>query len=124
MPTIVLPHMREKIYKSIGVSVVSILLPACLIFVYSWALAKAVLMGALMWAILQGLCAVRLFHQIETTPKKFILKFYQAEVAKLLLISTGFICLYQWAHLNLVGLLIGYMWAQVLFLGSMFRKVK
>lgn len=122
MPTIVLPHMRQKIYKSIGVSGVSILLPFCVLLTTSFAVAKAALFGAAFWVILQGLCAIRLFHQIETTPTKFILKFYQTEVAKLLLIVIGAICLFKWTHISVSGFLIGYIWTQIIFLGSMLNK--
>jgi len=121
MSAIILPFVRRKAYLSITVSSMALAITSFMATViFSRVIGISVLMGGLVWLVPQGYFAVKLFHQIETTPKKFIARFYINEIIKLVLVSILFFSVVRFFTANWGGLFAGYFCTQLFFCFSMF----
>jgi ATP synthase protein I len=121
MSKIILPNVRRKAYLSVIISGIALLIMSIIgLIAFSRIIGISILLGGLVWLVPQGYFAVKLFHQIETTPKKFITRFYINEIVKLFFVSILFICYVKFVPANWVGLFAGYFCAQMFFCFSMF----
>lgn len=115
MARLILPAIRKQAYLSVcfplgGVMVVSL---AALIF--STILSYSIVLGGIIWFLPHGYAAIKLFHHIETKPKRFMMIFYKSEIIKLLLVALLFILVVKWIPASFFGLLVGYLCAQMIF---------
>jgi F0F1-type ATP synthase assembly protein I len=120
MAKLVLPAIRKQAYLSVmwPLGIVSIVsLAAC---VFSTLLSYSMLLGGIIWFLPQGYVAIKMFHSIETQPKRFIALFYKSETIKLLFIALLFILVVKWFSVSMAGLVAGYLCAQMFFWGYYF----
>ena len=115
MKKLVLPAMRKKIYWPINLSLGGVFLINLVVIVLRQKIELSILMGGIMWFIPQGYMAFRLFHRLETSPKRMMFLFYQTEVIKLCLIGFLFIVFSHVFLGNKLELLVGYLVAQCLY---------
>jgi F0F1-type ATP synthase assembly protein I len=116
MAKLILTSIRKQAYYSVclplgGVALISL---AALVFSPVF-FSYSILLGGVLWFLPQGGVALRLFQHIETNPKRFILLFYRSEIVKLIGVGLLFIVVMKWIPANFIGIILGYLFAQVIF---------
>ena len=114
MNKLLLPSLKQKAYLSIAIPWVCTVIIGCMTALFSAPWAYSLYLGSVLWGVPQSIIAVRLFRRIEMQPARFMRKFYQSEVIKLLLVALLFILMVKWTCVPVEGLLLGYFIAQVI----------
>jgi ATP synthase protein I len=112
---LILPSLRKKVYLSVFFPLAVVLLASVVMLMFSGERGVSLLLGGIVWVVPQGYVAVRLFHRIETDPKRFMAAFYKSELLKLALAAFLFIAVMKWIPLQVIYFLGGYFCAQVVF---------
>ncbi len=115
MARLILPAIRKQAYLSVCLPLVGVAIGSLVALIFSDQLSYSILLGGIIWFLPHGYVAIKLFHHIETKPKRFVMMFYKSEVIKLILVALLFILVVKWIPVIVVGLLVGYLCAQVIF---------
>jgi F0F1-type ATP synthase assembly protein I len=115
MAKLILPALRKQVYLSVCLPLGVVMLVSLAALIFSVMLSYSIVLGGIIWFLPQGYTAVKLFHHIETTPKRFMMIFYKSEIVKLALVALLCILVMKWIPASFVGLLAGYLCAQVIF---------
>lgn len=115
MGKVVLPATRKRIYRGVSFSLGTIVVISFLAFFVHRQIGYSILLGGVLWFLPELYVAYRLFHRIEMEPKRAMLVFYQSEIVKLLLVALLFILVVKEIPVNFLGLIAGYLIAQILF---------
>jgi F0F1-type ATP synthase assembly protein I len=116
MSKLVLPTTRKQAYRSvlIPIAITAAISVVTLLFT-SAEFTKALMLGGMCWFLPHAYVAYKLFHQIETNPKHFLIVFFRAEILKLTFVAVLFIAIIKLLSINFIVLLAGYLCAQLLF---------
>ena len=115
MAKLVLPAVRKQAYMSVCWPLGSVLIVSLAALIFSTIFSYSMLLGGMIWFLPSGYFAIKLFHYVETDPRRFIALFYKNEVIKLVFVALLFILVVKWIPVSFVGLLAGYLCAQVVF---------
>ncbi len=115
MARLVLPAIRKRAYLSVCSSLGGVVIVSLMALIFSVMLSYSILLGGIIWFLPHGYAAIKLFHHIETKPKRFMMVFYKSEITKLILVALLFILVMKWIPASFVGLIAGYLCAQVIF---------
>jgi F0F1-type ATP synthase assembly protein I len=117
MGKVVLPTTRRKVYQGVIFSLGSMVLISFIAFFFQKQIGYSILLGGVLWFLPEFYVAHRLFHRIETDPKRAVMIFYRSEIVKLFLVALLFILVLKELPVSFLGLIAGYFAAQVLFFG-------
>jgi F0F1-type ATP synthase assembly protein I len=115
MSKLTLPCTRKKAYVSVIVPLSGVIVVGLIALIFSSLLSYSIWLGGFLWFFPNGYVAIKLFHTIETEPKRFVMQFYKSEIVKLLMVALLFILVAKWIPVNMMGIFAGYMSAQIIF---------
>lgn len=116
MSKLVLPTTRNQAYRSVLIPMaITAIFSALTLFFTTVEIALAILLGGMCWFLPHAYAAYKLFHQIETNPKHFLIVFFRTEIVKLIFVAVLFIVIIKLLSLNFACLIAGYLCAQLLF---------
>lgn len=115
MGKVVLPVTRKKIYRGVSFSLGTVVLFGLLAFFFQKQIGISIWLGGMLWFLPELYVAYRLFHRIETAPKRAMISFYQTEITKLLLVAFLFVLIIKVMTVNILWLILGYLLAQIVF---------
>jgi len=115
MARLILPAIRKQAYLSVCLPLGGVVIVSLAALIFSAILSYSILLGGIIWFLPHGYAAIKLFHHIETKPKRFMMVLYKSEIIKLILVALLFILVVKWIPASFVGLIAGYLCAQVIF---------
>jgi F0F1-type ATP synthase assembly protein I len=116
MSKLVLPTTRKHAYRSVLIPMtITAIVSALAMLFTTMENALALLLGGTSWFVPHAYAAYKLFHQIETNPKHFLIVFFRTEIFKLIFVAVLFIVIIKLLSLNFACLIAGYLCAQLLF---------
>jgi len=115
MARLVLPAIRKQAYLSVCLPLGGVVIVSLVALIFSIILSYSIALGGIIWFLPHGYAAIKLFHHIETKPKRFMVMFYKSEIIKLISVALLFILVVKWIPASFPGLLVGYLCAQMIF---------
>lgn len=115
MGKVVLPITRKKMYQGVFFSLGSVVLISCLTILFQKQAGYSFLLGGVLWFLPELFRVYRLFHRIEMEPRRVMMKFYLAEMIKLLMVALLFILMVKLFSVSFLWLIAGYFVAQIVF---------
>lgn len=115
MGTVVLPITRKKMYRGVFFSLGSVVLISCFAMLFQKQAGYSFLLGGVLWFIPELFRVYRLFHRMEMHPQQAVMKFYLAEVVKLLMVALLFVLMVKLFSVSFLWFIAGYFVAQITF---------